>query len=223
MAAPPDQAQSVLDFLAGAETGFFVEVGPGRVGSHSAALEERGWSGVLVEPQPDLAAFLVTARSAQVFAVACVAPDRAGQSVSLRVASATGAAPYLVLVPGRTLDDILDEAEAPTPIDALIIDAAGHESAVLAGCDFDHWQPRLILLRDRLETLRAHRSLRSQGYRLIRRQNGNTFYVPADAPIRPDRGLRWRVFREYHLGAPRRWTRAALRRLRHGMAMSAAD
>ena len=97
---------------------------------------------MLVEPQPDLAAFLVTARKAKVFAVACSSPENAGQSLPLHVDGARSAldrdrmapgaqAAYVIVVPTRTLDSILDEAEAPTPIDLLSIDVEGHEIEVL--------------------------------------------------------------------------------------------
>jgi hypothetical protein len=45
------------DFFRNTATGFFVDVGADapQDGSQSFALERRGWSGVLVEPQPDFA------------------------------------------------------------------------------------------------------------------------------------------------------------------------
>ena len=52
------------------------------------------------------------------------------------------------LVPTRTLDSILEEAEAPAPIDLLSIDVEGHETEVLRGFDFGRWQPLLILIED---------------------------------------------------------------------------
>ena len=83
---PQDEAQRVRAFFDNADKGFFAEVGI-RAGSPTWPLENAGWSGVLVEPSPDIAAFLVTARTSKVFATACVAPDVAGQPMSLRVAS----------------------------------------------------------------------------------------------------------------------------------------
>ena len=221
MAVTPDESQFVLDFFADADAGIFVEVSPGRIGSPGAALEARGWTGVLVEPQPDLAAFLVTARSAKVFAVACVSPDQAGQTVPLHMPT-SGAAPFVVLVPARTLDDILDEAEAAAPLDLLAVDAAGYESDALLGFDFDHWQPRLVALRDRLQTLQAHRLMRSRGYRLIRRAGDHSCYVPVHAPARATGRERWRIVREYYLGWPFRLVRTAMRRLGRSIRRSVA-
>jgi FkbM family methyltransferase len=137
---PQDEAQRVHAFFDHSDKGFFAEVGI-RAGSPTWPLERAGWTGVLVEPSPDIAAFLVTARAAQVFATACVAPDVAGRPLSLRVASplasvnvgqpaGTTPSSYVVTVPTRTLDD-MQEAEAPTPVDLVVLDVYGHELEAL--------------------------------------------------------------------------------------------
>ena len=52
--------------------GFFVEVGANdpRERSQTWHLEQAGWTGILIEPQPDLARELRAKRVAKVFAVA---------------------------------------------------------------------------------------------------------------------------------------------------------
>ncbi len=230
MAAQPTQEEEerlVRDFFGGAGSGFFVEVGANHPTKNSQSwhLEQAGWSGILVEPQPDLAAFLVTARKAQVFAVACSSPDRAGQPMPLHVAGpmssldrgkmAAGAqAQYVIMVPVRTLDSILVEAEAPAPLDLLSIDVEGHEVEVLEGLDLDRWQPRLILMEDHVESLARHRHLTRSGYRLVRRFGFNGWYVPEDSPLRPDRSERWTILRKYYLALPFRMLRNWSRRIR---------
>ena len=59
--------------------GFFVEVGANdpRKRSQTWHLEQAGWTGILIEPQPDLARELRAKRVAKVFAVACSSPDDA--------------------------------------------------------------------------------------------------------------------------------------------------
>lgn len=231
MAVHPSQQeeeQLVRDFFDGETTGFFVEVGANHPteGSQTWHLEQAGWTGVLVEPQPDLAAFLVTARrNSKVFAVACTSPDNAGQAMALHVAGpmsgldrgkmAAGAeVAYTVMVPTRTLDSILAEAEAPVPVDLLSVDVEGHEIEVLSGLNFAHWQPLLILVEDHVGNLRTHRYLKSKGYRLIRRLGFNGWYVPADTPIRPSAEQRWEILRKYYLALPFRVLRNLSRRIR---------
>jgi FkbM family methyltransferase len=222
-----EEDRRVRAFFGDAASGFFVEVGANHPteGSQTWHLEQAGWTGVLVEPQPDLAAFLVTAREAQVFAVACSSPDNAGLSLPLHVDGARSAldrermAPgsqpgYVVTVPTRTLDDILDEAEAPAPIDLLSVDVEGHEIEVLRGFDAARWQPRLILMEDHVGDLRTHRHLKRIGYRLIRRSGNNGWYVPAHTPARVSAAERWEIARKYYLALPFRMARNVSRRLR---------
>jgi hypothetical protein len=72
----------------GAAKGFFVEVGANDPYARSQTwhLEQSGWTGVLVEPQPDLADKLRAMRTAMVFAVACSSPEEAGRTLPLHVA-----------------------------------------------------------------------------------------------------------------------------------------
>jgi FkbM family methyltransferase len=226
-----DEERVVREFFASKTNGFFVEVGANHPteGSQTWHLEQAGWTGVLVEPQPNLAAFLVTARNAKVFAVACTSPDRAGRSLPLHVDGARsaldrdrmapGAQPASVIaVPTRTLDDILDEAEAPAPIDLLSVDVEGHEIEVLQGFDFDGWHPRLILVEDHVGSLRTHRYLAGRGYRLIRRLGNNGWYVPVETATTVAPSERWEIVRKYYLALPFRMARDASRRARRRFA-----
>src|SRR5260370_37406193 len=82
-----EEQARVREFFGGDNSGYFVEVGANHPthGSQTWHLEQAGWTGVLVEPHPDLAAFLVTSRKARVFANACSSPDNAGQSLPLHI------------------------------------------------------------------------------------------------------------------------------------------
>ena len=126
------EQQLVREFFGGARSGFFVEVGANRPQQESQTwhLEQLGWTGVLIEPQPDLADDLWRIRSAKVFAVACSSPGNAGRRMGLHLAGALssldrdrmapGVEPVRVIeVPVRTLDDILIEARAPARFDLL--------------------------------------------------------------------------------------------------------
>src|SRR5215813_5610359 len=104
----------VREFFRGTRNGFFVEVGANDPFERSQTwhLEQLGWTGVLIEPQPDLAAALVQSRKAMVFACACSSPENSGRSMTLHVAGplsslqrggmAAGAVPEAVIeVPVR--------------------------------------------------------------------------------------------------------------------------
>jgi len=227
----PDQEHALVrEFFGGETSGYFVEVGANHPteGSQTWHLEQAGWTGVLVEPQPELAAFLVASRKARVFANACSSPANAGQSLPLHVDGARSAldpdrmspgakAAYVIVVPARTLDSILEEAEAPGPIDMLSIDVEGHETEVLRGFDFSRWQPLLILVEDHVSNLQTHRYLKKHGYRLIRRLGHNGWYVPAGEAVTVSSSDRWEILRKYYLALPFRVVRNGWRRYRPWM------
>src|SRR5262245_24284790 len=228
MTLPEEREQTLVrKFFAGARSGFFVEVGANRPRQESQTwhLEQLGWTGILVEPQPDLARDLCHGRSAKVFAVACSSPENAGRRMQLHVAGplsaldrgrmAPGAQPKAIIdVPVRTLDDILIEAHAPVELDFLSIDVEGHELEVLSGFSFARWRPRLVLLEDHVGNLKKHRFLRAVGYRLIRRVENNGWYVPRDAVIGVGPRERWEIVRKYYLALPFRMARNASRAVR---------
>jgi FkbM family methyltransferase len=215
------------EFFGHCATGYFVEVGANdpEQWSQSFHLEQMGWTGVVVEPQPQLAERLRQQRKAKVYAVACSAPENAGQLMTLHLAGphssldprlkvAGVSAEATLDVPLKTLDEILIETNAPNPIDFLAVDVEGHEIEVLRGFDFARWRPRLILVEDHVPNLRLHRFMRMRGYEWVRRTDVNSWYVPAASAWHVGLVGRWQFFRKYYLGTPFRRTRDALRRLR---------
>lgn len=222
-----DNEQHLVQGFFDGTTGFFVEVGANhpQAGSQSWHLEQRGWRGILIEPQPQLASQLRNSRSASVLEVACSSPENAGCSLPFYVAGplssldrnrmAPGSRPETVIeVSVRTLDDILAGVGAPQSIDFLSIDVEGHEIEVLRGFDFVRWRPRLILLEDHVGNLSKHRFMKSAGYRLVRRTGLNGWYVPANSPVFFSWHDRVEVMRKYYLGLPFRILRNVSRGLR---------
>jgi FkbM family methyltransferase len=151
--------------------GVFVEAGAndGFTQSNTYYLERfKGWSGVLIEGIPEMAAECRRERPrAQVFNCALVAPADAGQPVRMHygdmvsiVEGAQGSAAadrehlalyadiapsYTVEVEGRTLSAVLDEAGV-SDIDLLSLDVEGYEIAALQGLDLDRHAPSWILV-----------------------------------------------------------------------------
>ena len=214
------------EFFAKTPAGFFVEVGANepRHGSQTWRFEQAGWNGILVEPQPQLVERLRAARRARVVPAVCSSPVNAGGKMTLflsgpysslkRDLAVTGVAPHgTIEVPARTLDDILLEAGAPTPIDFVSIDVEGHEVDVLSGFDVTRWRPRLILVEDHVSSLATHRFLTRAGYRLIRRTGLNGWYVPRSEAPRVGLGW-WQIARKYYLALPFRMLRDRKRRWR---------
>lgn len=224
----PDIESALTEqFFGRGATGYFVEVGAHapRIGSQTWRLEQAGWTGVLVEPQPDLAEVLRRERSARVFAVACSSPENAGRTLPFHLAGwmsaldvermAPGVEPQgMIEVKAMTLDQILVEAGAPTRIDFLSIDVEGHEIEVLRGFDLARWRPRLILLEDHVGNLDKLHYLQHAGYRLVRHSQFNGWYVPNGTAVDVGWEDRWRILRKYYLALPFRMLRDESRRLR---------
>ena len=224
----PDHTETRLkeEYL-GAQKGFFVDVGANdpKAISQTWHLEQSGWTGILIEPQPDLAQQLREQRRARVFACACSSPENAGKMLPFQVSGIHSSLNLdffvagmrksdLIEVPVRTLDDILTEANAPSPIDLMSIDVESHEIEVLNGLTLPRWRPRLILIEDLAFDLRIHKLLQSRGYKWVRRTGLNGWYVPADVAFPVSVFGRWQFVRKHYLGVPFRLFREAKRKAR---------
>lgn len=157
--------------------GRFIEAGAndGVAQSNTYYLEKlRGWTGILVEPMPELAAECRRNRRVPVVEAALVATEISGATVEMRFAGlmsvmngALGDAAvtaahvadglrvqalsrsYLAKVPARTLSGIIDEAGDGGEIDLLSLDVEGGEVAALQGLDFARHAPRFICIEAR--------------------------------------------------------------------------
>ncbi len=164
-----------LDF----DNGLFIEAGAndGVRQSNTYYFEKiRGWSGLLIEPVPELAADCRRNRRAPVREVALVAEDRPGAEVEIHVAglmstvegalgdaaatarhvAAAAVQPGLpaarrIRVPARTLSALIDEARLPRAVDLLSLDVEGAELAALRGLDQARHAPRYICVETRDE------------------------------------------------------------------------
>jgi len=224
----PDEHESERKsrFFDDSPQGYFVEVGaydPVLL-SQSWQFEQLGWRGVLVEANPEKADILRRQRAAIVCNVAASSRANAGKSLPFYIAGmyssllsqsvTTGvAATHQITVQARTLDDILTQANAPSPIDFMSIDVEGHDLDVLDGLDLDRWRPRLLVVEDLAMTLDLHRYLSARGYRWIGRVGINAWYVPAAEMRALSLRGRWQFVRKYYLGRPFRHFREWKRRL----------
>jgi FkbM family methyltransferase len=151
--------------------GTFVEAGAfdGYWGSNTYWFERfRDWSGVLVEPLPEMAQRARRERPrSSVFQCALVPPDYGSDTVELRTGGVmsvisgawggeeedharTGARmrgddTFVLEVVARQLSGVLDEAGI-TEIDLLTLDVEGFEASVLRGLDLSRHRPRFLLV-----------------------------------------------------------------------------
>ena len=183
------------------ERGTYAEVGAhdGLRNSNTYLFEQRGWAGVLVEPDPAVARVCADNRpGSQVVQAAAVGPGAPSEvmferselsdhsSLSLdrrhrrKLKSLTGSAPAteLIRVPAATLTEIVERAKLDR-IDFLTIDVEGHELQVLRGFDLDRWRPAFVIVeRNYLwpdPRLFAH--MYRNGYRYLRTTGVNDWYI----------------------------------------------
>ena len=147
--------------LADVETGFYVEVGGWHPEEHSATryFYGQGWSGIVLEPVPENAAYYRRRRPRdlvlQVLAGAAegelpfhVFPGTGLSTLSPEIARQHEAAGHpceVVRLPCRRLESILRES-APPAIHFMTVDVEGAELDVLSGMDFTAHRPWIVVV-----------------------------------------------------------------------------
>lgn len=169
-----EKLKTYLDFSGG----FFIECGAndGFKQSNTYYLEKfRGWSGLLIEPIPDLYRKCVRERSASsCINIALVAPDHLGDSIVMTPAGLMSVAagafrddavarnhireglriqriePHApIKVAATTLSRLLDDLHITRHIDFFSLDVEGFEVDVLRGLDLERHRPNFILVETR--------------------------------------------------------------------------
>jgi FkbM family methyltransferase len=162
----------------GFDGGFFVEAGgnDGYTQSNTYYFEAmRGWTGILIEPIPELALECAQNRRNSVVVQAALVPEGfANRTIAIddaglmsAVAGAFGdanarrrhvasglevqdlAARHTIEVPARTLSSVLDEHAQGREVDLLSLDVEGFEVEVLGGLNWDRHAPRFICIEAR--------------------------------------------------------------------------
>ena len=228
------QDELVWAYFGQRQEGFFVEIGANqpREGSQTWLLEQKGWHGLLVEPQERLFRQLCEQRPrSRAFRAACSAPEKIGfAELHIPDDSLDGFATlernvddfgirytHTERVEVVTLDSLLAKVGC-RKVDFVSIDTEGTELDVLRGFDLATYQPALILLEDKCQSLAKHRHLRDRGYKLVKRSELNNWYVPREVKFGLTTvGERLKLWRKVFLGLPfrsfRRWRHARRRGL----------
>jgi FkbM family methyltransferase len=164
---PLSYAQNMEDYhldvaFGGAHQGRYIDVGGGHpvAGSVSFWFYQRGWSGIVVEPQPDLAALHRRLRPRDTVVEAVIGRtsgeidffkiDRLhGLSTTVRghaeAAGLHGVGFQTMKLPSISLADLCRTYEIDT-VDFLKIDVEGGERDVLEGVDWSLCRPRIVVL-----------------------------------------------------------------------------
>jgi FkbM family methyltransferase len=170
--------------------GFFVDVGSadGTIRSNTKALEERGWTGLCVEPFPTN----MEGRTAQLFKE--VVWSSAGRTVQFHAYGEMGGvsetlgtfkdeasgAP-VVEFQTVTLGDILERGRAPAFIHFLSLDVEGAELEALRGIPFDRYRFGAMTIEHNNEARKRREIaefLAARGYQLVLSSRQDDFFAP---------------------------------------------
>ena len=173
--------------------GFFLDVGSGdgTFGSNTKELEEKGWTGICIDPFPKN----MQGRTCQMFKE--VVYSKAGEKMTFRTAGdlgglednlgrwkseadkAAGTVDFTTVI----LGDILERAHAPHLIQFISLDIEGAELEALRGFPFDQYKfGALAVEHNYEETKRSgmEKLLNSQGYTRVYTWYQDDFYLPAN-------------------------------------------
>ena len=183
--------------------GFFVELGAndGLKQSNTKYFELfRGWSGILIEPEPNNFHLIKNNRSqnSKSFNAACVSFDFPRVEIAMMYSDLMtsplegrneipnarkhakigeefwGGESYEFLAPARTLNSILKEAHAPSNMQLLSLDVEGAELEVLLGLDFTRYSFDYLLIESR-NIISLEELLGRNGYVLIDKLSEHDF------------------------------------------------
>jgi FkbM family methyltransferase len=174
----------------GVVDGFFLDVGSGHgtIGSNTKALEERGWTGICVDPFPTY----MEGRTCRMEKV--VVSSAAGQVVKFHTHAGLGGiadslgkwkeeaqkSPAVELTT-TTLGEVLAAANAPSFIHFLSLDIEGAELEALRGVPFDKYRFGAMAIEHNDEEPKRSdllQFLEEKGYRRVHTYRQDDFYAP---------------------------------------------
>jgi FkbM family methyltransferase len=182
----------LAEHLVPPSSGVFVDIGAGdgSRGSNSLYFENRGWTGLCVDPDPRNRAALTGRRCAVRTCAVSTRPGRRTFSMYDAKPSWSGLGDrgngYTTIpVDCRILDDLLTEAKIDR-IDLLSIDVEGDELDVWASFNVTRHQPGIVIIEyDNRLPDRSQQWILSQltGYQLVHRTPANLLLRGLDAEI----------------------------------------
>ena len=161
-------------------SGYFVEIGAadGHSNSNTKSLEEKGWTGLLVEPISHNVDIIRNSRTASIFKG--VVSNRSGQTEFYEMQntdlSTTIKPPFYRrsisrVVPSITGNKLFEQFDVPSEFDILSIDTEGSEYDVLKSIDFSYYRPKFVCVEHNYRPgIEVPEYLKSFGYRQILRE-----------------------------------------------------
>ncbi|MBV1701287.1 MAG: FkbM family methyltransferase [Hyphomicrobiales bacterium] len=205
---PLSYAQNMEDMqlahALGERVGFYLDIGAGHPIADNVSLYfyERGWRGLVVEPQPELARLYAALRPRDGCVQALIGQSSGvadfhvfstyhGLSTMVeahaKAAAQLGEAATTQQLPVQTLAQLCADHQVGE-IDFLKIDVEGAEADVLMGNDWSRYRPKIIVAEAIAPGTQApsHQAfepfLQAQGYQFVLFDTLNRFYVAQECP-----------------------------------------
>jgi FkbM family methyltransferase len=175
--------------------GFFLDVGSGdgTLLSNTKVLEEKGWTGVCIDPFPTN----MQGRTCQMLEE--VVFSEGGKRVSFRVSGQVSGIEEtlgrhkaeMTLAPRTefttvTLADVLERTKAPPFIHFVSLDIEGAEFEALRGFPFDRYKMGALAVEHNFEDVKRSQIfalMTSHGYKRVNSWEQDDFYVPNESPL----------------------------------------
>jgi len=180
----------IFKMFPGVTNGFFLDVGSGHgtIGSNTKALEERGWTGICIDPFPTA----MEGRTCRMEKV--VVSSVAGQTVKFHTHAGLGgiadtlgkwkeeaSKSPVVEFTTTTLGEVLERAQAPPFIHFMSLDIEGGELEALKGIPFDKYHFGAMAIEHNDEEPKRTDILKfldARGYRRVHSFKQDDFYAP---------------------------------------------
>lgn len=217
--------QELLEqFWKGVSRGVFVDIGANSpFNAVSEPFLRVGWTGCAVEPIPKKVEALIEAGWPIVEQCALTSPDKrlSGSGTLFLAGGEDGVHSSLdptgidvvsprsgeLEVPLKTLQEVIEQHNLRT-IDLLSVDTERTELDILKGVDFELVEIGLILVEDWQRDSRLHHFLRNQKFRIVCRSGFNSWYVPAEAPVKTSLAGRLNLWKKIYVSSH-------IKRIRH--------
>ena len=176
------------------ETGVFVELGSddGIVCSNTYYFEQRGWAGLLIEPNPDVQEMLHRNRRCAIMQCAIGNADEPKPYFVHPCPSNSGfnRGGRQVVVEVKRLDTALTEAGI-TQIDLLSLDTEGSELEIWNTFDHRKWNPRIVIIEFNTAGLPSKEAetkhvFETCQYELIHKTNANLIFRTSEGLLSSD-------------------------------------
>ncbi len=182
--------------------GFFIDIGAfdGVTFSNTKSLEDLGWKGICIEPNPDMYEKVCSSRKCVSYNVALTQKEEEKDFVKIQGACAVlsgikeeyhpshierikteinkvGGNIDTIKVKGITFDSLMADFQDINTIDYISIDTEGNEFKILKSIDFSKYDIRVLSIENNYKDPEIQRFMKNAGYKCAIRLGCDEIYI----------------------------------------------